>query len=123
MVHFLIANSIIVLSAARKTMTKTFHLALSLKNFLRWIVISSRPLSHLYLNLILIYWLADDTWSFFFWLFSFASVSTYAYISFLKVYQQGWFKTLIKFNLVDGIYVLTLLAFFVIEAAISFLMF
>jgi len=50
----------------------------------------------------------------------FILTSTYAYISFLKVYKQGWFKTLIKFNIVGFIYVFFLQAFFSIEVFISF---
>lgn len=51
---------------------------------------------------------------------SFILVSTYVYISFLKVYQQGWFKTLIKFNMVGIVYGILLLIFFNIEVFISF---
>jgi ribosomal protein L32 len=50
----------------------------------------------------------------------FVLVSTYAYISFLKVYQQGWFKTLIKFNIVGFIYAFFLQVFFYAEILISF---
>ena len=46
--------------------------------------------------------------------------STYAYISFLKVYKQGWFKTLIKFWLTGFIYGFFLNTFFFLELAISF---
>lgn len=50
----------------------------------------------------------------------FVLTSTYAYISFLKVYKQGWFKTLIKFNIVGFIYVFFLQVFFYLEVFISF---
>lgn len=50
----------------------------------------------------------------------FVLVSTYTYISFLKVYKQGWFKTLIKFNLVGSIYGFFLMLFFFLEVFISF---
>lgn len=50
----------------------------------------------------------------------FVGVSTYVYASFLKVYKQGWFKSLIKFNIVGFIYSFFLLVFFVIEVSISF---
>jgi len=50
----------------------------------------------------------------------FIGVSTYVYISFLKTYQQGWFKTLVKFNIVGFIYVIFLQLFFYIELLISF---
>lgn len=50
----------------------------------------------------------------------FIITSTYAYISFLKVYKQHWFKTLIKFNIVGFIYVFFLQVFFYLEVFISF---
>lgn len=50
----------------------------------------------------------------------FVLTSTYAYISFLKVYKQGWFKTLVKFNIVGFIYVFFLQVFFYLEVFISF---
>ena len=53
-------------------------------------------------NLILIYAAISDALSFFFSLFTLIGISTYANISFLKVYSQGWFKTFIKFNLWGG---------------------
>lgn len=51
---------------------------------------------------------------------SFVGVSTYTYASFLKVYKQHWFKTLIKFNIVGIIYVILLQIFFYAELFISF---
>ncbi len=50
----------------------------------------------------------------------FIGASTYAYISFLKVYKQGWFKTLIKFNMVGFVYIFFLVCFFSLEVFISF---
>jgi len=50
----------------------------------------------------------------------FIVTTTYAYISFLKVYKQGWFKTLIKFWLVGFIYSFFLNSFFLLEVMISF---
>ena len=50
----------------------------------------------------------------------FILTSTYAYISFLKVYKQGWLKTLVKFNIVGFIYVFFLQVFFYLEVFISF---
>lgn len=50
----------------------------------------------------------------------FILTTTYAYISFLKVYQQGWFKTLIKFWIVGLVYSFLLNTFFFIELMISF---
>ena len=50
-----------------------------------------------------------------FWaiLISFFLVSTHSYLSFLKVYGQGWFKTLVKYNVIGFLYTwLLLLAVF-----------
>ena len=46
--------------------------------------------------------------------------STYVYISFLRTYEQGWFKTLVKFNIVGAIYIIFLQIFFYAEVFISF---
>jgi len=54
---------------------------------------------------------------------SFVLVSTYAYISFLRVYLQGWFKTLVKFNMVGFTYFITLFTAILAEIMISFLLF
>ena len=53
----------------------------------------------------------------------FLVVSTYAFISFLRVYKQHWFKTLIKFNITGYIYVVCILIFFLTELIISFLLY
>lgn len=53
-------------------------------------------------------------------IFTFIGVSTYVYVSFLNVYKQGWFKTLVKFNIVGFIYMLLLMGFFNLEILISF---
>lgn len=50
----------------------------------------------------------------------FVGVSTYVYASFLKVYRQGWFKTLIKFNIVGFVYSFFLYIFFFAEVFVSF---
>lgn len=50
----------------------------------------------------------------------FVGVSTYVYKSFLRTYEQGWFKTLVKFNIVGVIYVIFLQIFFYAEVFISF---
>lgn len=50
----------------------------------------------------------------------FVGVSTYVYVSFLKVYKQGWFKTLVKFNIVGFVYSIFLQLFFYLEILISF---
>lgn len=54
---------------------------------------------------------------------SFLLVSVYAYASFLRVYVQGWFKTLVKFILVGWLYAWCLMIGFFIELLISFLIF
>ncbi|ELR70045.1 hypothetical protein C900_04415 [Fulvivirga imtechensis AK7] len=56
-------------------------------------------------------------------LLSFILVSTYAYISFLKVYKQHWFKTFIKFNVAGFIYIFFIMIFFLAEMVISMLLF
>ena len=53
----------------------------------------------------------------------FVMVSTYAYISFLNVYKQHWFKTLIKFNLLGFTYAICLMMFLSVEIFISFMLF
>ena len=53
----------------------------------------------------------------------FVAVTTYAYASFLRVYKQGWFKTLIKFNLVGFIYFNLIISFFILEMFVSFLLY
>lgn len=54
---------------------------------------------------------------------AFILVSTYSYISFLKVYKQHWFKTLIKFNIHGILYATFLMLFFSGSMALSFLLF
>jgi Protein of unknown function (DUF3667) len=44
----------------------------------------------------------------------------YAYLAFLRVYKQHWFKTFIKFFLLSNLYLFTLLVFMSIEVLISF---
>lgn len=61
-----------------------------------------------------------STWRLIVGAFLFVGVSTYVYISFLRTYEQGWFKTLVKFNIVGFIYAIFLQVFFYIELAISF---
>lgn len=50
-------------------------------------------------------------------------VSVYAYISFLKVYRQHWFKTLIKFFIIGCIYIFFIFIFFTAEMIISMLLY
>ncbi|UII20671.1 DUF3667 domain-containing protein [Fulvivirga ligni] len=56
-------------------------------------------------------------------LLGFIIASVYAYISFLKVYKQGWFKTLVKFKIVGWLYFTFISLFLVSEAFISLLLF
>lgn len=50
-------------------------------------------------------------------------VTTYAYTSFLRVYQQGWFKTVTKFLLLGWVYSWGLFMGVIAELIISFLIF
>ncbi|MEP2771005.1 MAG: DUF3667 domain-containing protein [Fulvivirga sp.] len=54
---------------------------------------------------------------------AFLIVTIYAFISFLKVYKQRWFKTFIKFNIVGAIYCFSIFLFFLLEMAVSLLLF
>jgi hypothetical protein len=73
------------------------------------------------LSLLIIFKLMEDTtWRWITAGFFFVLVSTYVYISFLNVYKQGWFKTLIKFNIVGFIYSIFLQIFFYFALFISF---
>lgn len=56
-------------------------------------------------------------------LLAFIMVSLYTYLSFKRVYQQHWFKTLIKFFLTGGIYLSAILVFFLLEMAVSLLLY
>ena len=51
---------------------------------------------------------------------TFVLVSTYAYMSFRKVYQQGWFKTLVKFNMLGILYAGILMFALVAQFMLSF---
>ena len=54
---------------------------------------------------------------------SFIVVSTYAFISFFRVYKQHWFKTFIKFNVTGYVYLACIFVFFLTELLISFLLY
>lgn len=69
--------------------------------------------------LIMLYAIDDEDWNSLFGSISFILVSTYAYISFLRVYKQHWFKTLIKFNITGMIYLFLIFTFFMAELVIS----
>lgn len=73
------------------------------------------------ITLLIIFKLIDDEgWRGIIAGIAFIGVSTYVYASFLKVYKQGWFKSLIKFNIVGFIYSIFLQIFFYAEIFISF---
>ncbi|MGW8124149.1 DUF3667 domain-containing protein [Roseivirga echinicomitans] len=74
------------------------------------------------ISLLVIFKLLDghSFWQFMIGTLTFIGVSTYVYISFLKVYKQGWLKTLIKFNIVGFIYLILLQTFLYIETLLSF---
>ncbi len=55
--------------------------------------------------------------------FSIAGIFVYLYIAMLKVYQQGWFKTLIKFFTLLFGYIVIMLFISALSFMISFLMF
>lgn len=54
---------------------------------------------------------------------AFFIVSIYAYLSFKRVYQQHWFKTLVKFLLIGMIYLSSITFFFLVEMVISLLLY
>jgi hypothetical protein len=76
------------------------------------------------LAMALLYWYVEgdnmEGWVTF---ISIVLVSTYAYISFLKVYQQKWKKTLLKFWLTGFFYSIFIFMALLIEISISFLIF
>jgi hypothetical protein len=53
----------------------------------------------------------------------FVLVSTYAFISFLRVYRQHWFITFIKFNITGFIYLNIIFLFFSFELLISVMLY
>lgn len=53
----------------------------------------------------------------------FTWVTFYAYFSFLRVYNQGWVKTLFKFTLVGYVYFTALLFLLAFELYTSILLF
>ena len=79
----------------------------------------------LYTLLLLLYLLFTPllVWSDSLSLFTLLLVVLYWYVSLLYVYQQGWFKTLIKLSLISVTYFMLLTIFGLSEAIISFLLF
>ena len=72
------------------------------------------------LTLLIMHYLLDSFWVGF---ISFTIVSTYAFISFLVVYKQGVFKTLMKFNLAGFTYIFFLFVGTIFEFFVSLLLF
>lgn len=65
------------------------------------------------------YWLPEgsvSTWTIY---IAVVLVSAHSYFSFLNVYGQKWFKTLVKFNLIGFLYGWLLLAAIIIEMLFS----
>ena len=54
---------------------------------------------------------------------AFAMVTIYSFISFLKVFSQHWFKTLVKFSLTGFVYTTAIFVFFLIEMILSLLLY
>ncbi len=76
------------------------------------------------ISLIVIHYLISAEWlQISLYLMSFIGVSSYAFISFMNVYHQKWFKTLVKFNLVGLVYFFLISFFFVSELFLSMLLF
>ena len=65
------------------------------------------------------YWLPEGSATFYFVLSGFILVTAHSYLSFLNVYGQGWFKTLVKFNLIGFLYLWLLLFAVLIEMVFS----
>ena len=65
------------------------------------------------------YWLPEGAISNITVFLGFVVVSVYSYLSFLNVYNQGWFKTLIKFLLIGFLYNWLLLFAVFVEMVIS----
>lgn len=72
---------------------------------------------------IMYYWVDNEALENLIFLLTFVTVTTYAYISFLKVYQQKWLKTLIKFWIQGLVYFYVLMFALIFEVLISFLLF
>ncbi|MEN8250201.1 MAG: hypothetical protein ABFS32_14810 [Bacteroidota bacterium] len=64
------------------------------------------------------YWVPDGT-GFYVILSAVILASTHSYISFLKVYKQGWFKTLVKFKTLGFLYSWLLFFAFIVELVFS----
>jgi hypothetical protein len=69
------------------------------------------------------FWVVGEKASTFLGIGAFLWVSVYSYISFRKVYKQGWFKTLVKFLLTGVVYLFLIWVFFIAELLTSALLF
>jgi hypothetical protein len=65
------------------------------------------------------YWIPDGAASVYFSLAGVILVSAHSYFSFMNVYGQGWFKTLVKFNLIGLLYSQLLLFAIILELLVS----
>ena len=75
------------------------------------------------ISIIFMFWVVGETASTFLGISAFLWVSVYSYISFRKVYKQGWFKTLVKFLLTGVVYLFLIWVFFIAELLTSALLF
>ncbi len=73
--------------------------------------------------LLIMYLLKSEEWRLAVWFAGYFLVFAYAYISFKKVYNQGWVKSFFKFFLVGAGYSFLIFLFFIIEASLSFLLY
>jgi hypothetical protein len=75
------------------------------------------------ISIIFMFWVVGENASTFLGISAFLWVSVYSYISFRKVYKQGWFKTLVKFLLTGVVYLFLIWVFFIAELLTSALLF
>jgi len=75
------------------------------------------------ISLIFSLWVFEDVVATLVNIVAFILVTLYAFKSFLVVYHQHWFKTLIKFILTGSLYGVLVLIFFLAETTISILLF
>lgn len=73
------------------------------------------------ISLIIMFYVLDGPARWVLFTLSFLIVSTYAFISFMRVYKQHWFKTLIKFNIAGYVYLFFIFFFLAGEMLISML--
>lgn len=76
------------------------------------------------INLLIInYFIDSEEWFIIYSLAPFIIVAIYTFTSFRKVYEQRWFKTLIKFLFTGFSYTLFIFAFFIVEMLVSLWLF